>query len=136
MLTAELLKHVDPETLRAVRSHLVHEMHLEEIERLEMRRRGLKFLPQTCAVCNKKTHLGPLCFDHMDTDRPMWRLWLDYFDSGRRRVRKIDEFLMLETLRAESPGTAFDLEDVAERFPRYRYDRPRLRVDVPRSSAP
>ena len=84
------------EELRAITAVLRRKAHAEEIEVLANRRRGLKFRPNTCVVCNTRTFLGPLCFEHMEAGRPMWRFWLDYVDPDRRNVRKIEEFLQGE----------------------------------------
>ena len=96
MFNPTVLEQLTEEQLVAVKAFVRREAHRLEIEELADRRwphRGLKFPPLTCAVCNTRTFLGPLCFDHMEKGRSMWRMWVDHVDPNRRNVRKIEDFL-------------------------------------------
>lgn len=108
---------LDPEEMKALRGKLTREVERAQLEQLILWRSGdhvavklgLKMPRLTCAVCNKKTFLGPLCFDHMDAGRHMLRMWLDYKDPNRRNVSKIEDFLLSKALERDL-GRADPLE--------------------------
>ena len=108
-----------PADLRALRRRYVEERRLEELRQLAdwRNRRGLKLPPITCAVCNKRTYLGPLCFEHMEQGRAMLRMWVDYTDPDRRDLHKLEDFLAIryETNHPSFRGLPLSVKRVIEK---------------------
>lgn len=101
----DVLAGLSNEQLEAVR-RVLKRVAKEEMtaELLSWRsRRGLKFPPLTCARCNTKTFLGPLCFEHMEAGRSMATMWRDYVDPRRRDIARVEAFILAAVEKAE-PG--------------------------------